>query len=146
MVVTMNVGVLCNASAHLVQRLQSCAFSCTAITCHTNIIHTQWVHRQMQANKEKKKQRRQRGANPGPAKASTSGPLTDLADYSYVDGRPAPLAPCQLRRMNQHKEISERIRMLCGELDTIVETDQHKQETQRIEKEQGLNRKFKAKG
>ncbi|XP_075716809.1 large ribosomal subunit protein mL52 [Rhinoderma darwinii] len=48
---------------------------------------------------------------------SEYGPLTDLPDWSFVDGRPAPPWKGQTRRKEENKELASRIVMLSNEID-----------------------------
>lgn len=45
------------------------------------------------------------------------GPLTDLPDWSYVDGRPAPATKGQQRRAQRQRVLNERILRLMREMD-----------------------------
>jgi large subunit ribosomal protein L52 len=44
------------------------------------------------------------------------GPLTDIPDWSYADGRPAPLWPREVRRREQQKQLAGRAATLISEL------------------------------
>ncbi|XP_024143956.1 39S ribosomal protein L52, mitochondrial [Oryzias melastigma] len=62
------------------------------------------------------------------------GPLTDLPDWSYADGRPAPPMKGQLRRKQEREVLARRIVMLNTEMDRGIETWKKKQEeAKRIE-------------
>jgi large subunit ribosomal protein L52 len=42
-------------------------------------------------------------------RGNTYGPLTDLPDWSYADGRPAPLGTGQLKRLIKQKDYADYI-------------------------------------
>ncbi|KAK0168233.1 hypothetical protein PV327_002057 [Microctonus hyperodae] len=49
------------------------------------------------------------------------GPLTNLPDYSFLDGRPTPFGIRQLARINEQREILQKVRKLTYEVDHAVE-------------------------
>ncbi|GAB0202261.1 39S ribosomal protein L52, mitochondrial [Grus japonensis] len=55
---------------------------------------------------------------------STSGygPLRDLPDWSFLDGRPAPLWRGQLRRLQENQELARRAVKLSRGLDAAAAT------------------------
>ncbi|XP_069575058.1 large ribosomal subunit protein mL52 [Brachyistius frenatus] len=59
------------------------------------------------------------------------GPLTDLPDWSFADGRPAPLMKGQLRRRQEREALARRIVMLNSEMDGGIEAWKQKQEEAR---------------
>ncbi|XP_040886695.1 39S ribosomal protein L52, mitochondrial [Toxotes jaculatrix] len=74
------------------------------------------------------------------------GPLTDLPDWSFADGRPAPPMKGQLRRKQEREVLARRIVMLSTEMDKGMETWKSKQdEAKRIE-EHKKSLLFKPKG
>lgn len=52
-----------------------------------------------------------------PVSPSTRGPLTDLPDFSFVDGRPAPATHGQIRRSMQQRATMEKIVELLKEVE-----------------------------
>ncbi|XP_077597686.1 large ribosomal subunit protein mL52 [Stigmatopora nigra] len=74
------------------------------------------------------------------------GPMTDLPDWSYADGRPAPPAKGMLRRQKEREELARRIVMLDSEVDKGLETWQAKQEEARRAEEHKKSLLFKPKG
>ncbi|KAF3697849.1 39S ribosomal protein L52, mitochondrial [Channa argus] len=71
----------------------------------------------------------------GLARSGTEyGPLTDLPDWSFADGRPAPPMKGQLRRKQEREALARRIVMLNSEVDRGIERwSQKQEETKRIE-------------
>ncbi|KAM3590384.1 uncharacterized protein V6R79_008505 [Siganus canaliculatus] len=64
----------------------------------------------------------------GLARSGTEyGPLTDLPDWSYADGRPAPPMKGQLRRKQEREVLARRIVMLNAEVDRGMEAWSEKQ-------------------
>ncbi|KAL3046294.1 hypothetical protein OYC64_004326 [Pagothenia borchgrevinki] len=59
---------------------------------------------------------------------SEYGPMTDLPDWSFADGRPAPLLKGQLRRKQEREDLARRIVMLSSEVDKGMESWNDKQE------------------
>ncbi|XP_068444354.1 large ribosomal subunit protein mL52 [Clinocottus analis] len=65
----------------------------------------------------------------GLARSGTEyGPLTDLPDWSFADGRPAPPMKGQLRRKQEREVLARRIIMLNSEIDGGMEAWRGKQE------------------
>ncbi|XP_067000229.2 large ribosomal subunit protein mL52 [Anabrus simplex] len=62
--------------------------------------------------------RRKRGL---PENPNTFGPLTNLPDFTYVDGRPTPLGSRQKKRLMKQREYAETIIRMTGEVDFAVE-------------------------
>ncbi|XP_044039349.1 39S ribosomal protein L52, mitochondrial [Siniperca chuatsi] len=56
------------------------------------------------------------------------GPLTDLPDWSFTDGRAAPPMKGQLRRKQEREVLARRIVMLNSEVDRGIEAWSEKQE------------------
>ncbi|XP_068612111.1 large ribosomal subunit protein mL52 [Brachionichthys hirsutus] len=54
------------------------------------------------------------------------GPLTDLPDWSFADGRPAPPMKGHLRRRQEKEVLARRIVMLSTEMDRGIEAWQEK--------------------
>ncbi|XP_028998957.1 39S ribosomal protein L52, mitochondrial [Betta splendens] len=71
----------------------------------------------------------------GLARSGTEyGPMTDLPDWSFADGRAAPLMKGQQRRRQEREVLARRIVMLDSEMDRGIERWRDKQEeTKRME-------------
>ncbi|KAM5193591.1 large ribosomal subunit protein mL52 [Mantella aurantiaca] len=59
---------------------------------------------------------------------SEYGPMTDLPDWSFADGRPAPLWKGQIRRIEENKALANRIILLSNEIDDGMKKWSEKQE------------------
>ncbi|KAM9329585.1 large ribosomal subunit protein mL52 [Gastrophryne carolinensis] len=59
---------------------------------------------------------------------SEYGPLTDLPDWSFADGRPAPLWKGQIRRKEENAALASRIVFLNNEIDEGMKKWSDKQE------------------
>ncbi|XP_044143859.1 39S ribosomal protein L52, mitochondrial [Bufo gargarizans] len=70
---------------------------------------------------------------------SEYGPLTDLPDWSFADGRPGPPWKGQIRRKEENKELARRIVLLSNEIDQGIKNWTEKQE--RIKEKQLLKQK-----
>nr|XP_057925117.1 39S ribosomal protein L52, mitochondrial [Doryrhamphus excisus] len=83
----------------------------------------------------------------GLARSGTEyGPLTDLPDWSFADGTPAPPMKGMLRRRQEREELARRIVMLNSEMDRGMESwREKKDEAQRME-EHKKSLLLKAKG
>lgn len=68
------------------------------------------------------------------ANPSGYGPLTELPDWSYADGRPAPPMKGQLRRKTQREEFARRVVLLSQEMDAGIQAWQRRQ--QKLQKEE----------
>uniref|UniRef100_A0A672YWG0 Large ribosomal subunit protein mL52 n=2 Tax=Sphaeramia orbicularis TaxID=375764 RepID=A0A672YWG0_9TELE len=77
---------------------------------------------------------------------SEYGPLTDLPDWSFADGRPAPPLKGQLRRKREQEALARRIVMLSSEVDRGIETWKEKQEEARRKEEHKKSLLLKPKG
>ncbi|XP_051991072.1 39S ribosomal protein L52, mitochondrial-like isoform X2 [Xyrauchen texanus] len=77
---------------------------------------------------------------------SEYGPLTDLPDWSYADGRHAPLLKGQIRRQKQREEFASRAVYLNAEVDKGMERWQEKKEEERLKVEQLKSLMLKPKG
>ncbi|XP_060063107.1 large ribosomal subunit protein mL52-like [Ylistrum balloti] len=70
----------------------------------------------------------------------TYGPLTDLPDYTYLDGRPTPLSKGQLRRREMNKEMAKNAMKMLKELDLTKTAYMEKQQKRKEKKRQSKNR------
>lgn len=59
---------------------------------------------------------------------SEYGPLTDLPDWSFADGRPAPPMKGHQKRREERENLARRIVMLSSEVDRGIEVWTQKQE------------------
>ncbi|CAL9694646.1 unnamed protein product [Knipowitschia caucasica] len=77
---------------------------------------------------------------------SEFGPLTDLPDWSFADGRPAPPLKGHLRRRQERETQARRIAMLSSEMDGGVEAWAQKQEEAKRLEEHRKSQLLKPKG
>ncbi|XP_012589466.1 PREDICTED: 39S ribosomal protein L52, mitochondrial isoform X1 [Condylura cristata] len=87
--------------------------------------------------------RLQQGLAPNP---SGYGPLTELPDWSYADGRPAPPMKGQLRRKAQREKFARRVVLLSQEIDAGLQAWQLKQQEKLQEEERKRKNALKPKG
>ncbi|XP_027698865.1 39S ribosomal protein L52, mitochondrial [Vombatus ursinus] len=85
----------------------------------------------------------QQGLAPSP---SGYGPLTELPDWSYADGRSAPPMKGQLRRKAQREKFARRVVLLSQEMDAGMKTWEQKQQEKRQEEENKQQNLLKPKG
>lgn len=81
-----------------------------------------------------------------PRAGNEYGPLTDFPDFSFADGRPAPLLLGQRRRRLREMENAQKIYKLVSEMDYAVDHHRNKVAEAEKNKTEILNRKFKPKG
>ncbi|XP_022619908.1 39S ribosomal protein L52, mitochondrial [Seriola dumerili] len=74
------------------------------------------------------------------------GPLTDLPDWSYADGRPAPPMKGQLRRRQEKEVLARRIVMLSAEMDKGIEMWRERQDEAKRVEDHKKSLLFKPKG
>ncbi|KAK6467701.1 39S ribosomal protein L52 [Huso huso] len=74
------------------------------------------------------------------------GPLTDLPDWSYADGRAAPLLKGQIRRKQEMEELARRVVMLSSEVDRGMERWRKTQEEKKKKEGKNLSLLLKSKG
>ncbi|XP_026867307.2 39S ribosomal protein L52, mitochondrial isoform X1 [Electrophorus electricus] len=77
---------------------------------------------------------------------SEYGPMTDLPDWSYADGRPAPLLKGQVRRRKQREVFARRAVYLSAEVDQGIDTWMMKKKVKERAKEQLKSSMLKPKG
>ncbi|XP_049624671.1 39S ribosomal protein L52, mitochondrial isoform X1 [Suncus etruscus] len=80
------------------------------------------------------------------ANPSGYGPLTELPDWSYADGRPAPPMKGQLRRKAEREKFARRVVLLSQEMDAGLQKWQRKQEEKLQEEERKQKSALKPKG
>ncbi|XP_071957826.1 large ribosomal subunit protein mL52-like [Antedon mediterranea] len=74
------------------------------------------------------------------------GPLTDLPDWSFADGRPAPMSRSIRQRQEIQSNIAERVQMLGNEMLTAVQQTKDKKIMKEREKQILESKKLKPKG
>ncbi|XP_058522180.1 large ribosomal subunit protein mL52 [Ochotona princeps] len=79
-----------------------------------------------------------------PANPSGYGPLTELPDWSFADGRPAPPMKGQLRRKAEREKFARRVVLLSQEMDAGIQAWQLRQ--QKLEEERKQRNMLKPKG
>ncbi|KAF6351844.1 mitochondrial ribosomal protein L52 [Rhinolophus ferrumequinum] len=80
------------------------------------------------------------------ASPSGYGPLTELPDWSYADGRPAPPMKGQLRRKAQREKFARRVVLLSQEMDAGLQAWQLRQQEKFQEEERKRKNALKPKG
>ncbi|XP_067325859.1 large ribosomal subunit protein mL52 isoform X1 [Anolis sagrei] len=76
-----------------------------------------------------------------PVNPSEFGPLTDLPDWSFADGRPAPPMKGYLRRREKNAELARRVVEISAEIDRGMEKWEAKQrEAEQAAQEKRRNR------
>ncbi|XP_050999020.1 39S ribosomal protein L52, mitochondrial isoform X2 [Acomys russatus] len=78
------------------------------------------------------------------ANPSGYGPLTELPDWSFADGRPAPPMKGQLRRKAQREKLARRVVLLTQEMDAGLQAWKLRQ--QKLEEERKQENPLKPKG
>ncbi|XP_039955535.1 39S ribosomal protein L52, mitochondrial [Bactrocera neohumeralis] len=81
-----------------------------------------------------------------PGNPNAFGPLTNLPDYSFLDGRATPLGSNQKRRLKKQQEIAAKIVTLSGELDFAKKRYARIQTEEAAAKENVIKNKLKPKG
>ncbi|KAJ7313114.1 hypothetical protein JRQ81_004384 [Phrynocephalus forsythii] len=81
-----------------------------------------------------------------PVNPSLFGPLTDLPDWSFADGRPAPPMKGQLRRKKENEERARRIVLISKEIDHGMEKWEARQREKEQEEEKKRLNKLQPKG
>ncbi|GAB0097032.1 39S ribosomal protein L52, mitochondrial [Sergentomyia squamirostris] len=74
------------------------------------------------------------------------GPLTNLPDYTFMDGRPTPLGSRQRSRLEEQRVIATKIVSLNKELAFAKERYQRMMQENAIERKRILDGKLKEKG
>ncbi|XP_064641504.1 large ribosomal subunit protein mL52-like [Lineus longissimus] len=81
-----------------------------------------------------------------PRHPNAHGPLVDLPDYTYLDGRPTPLTFGQRKRRDLQIDYSERIMKLLNEIDTTEKIYNEKMAEQKNVNKDIVRSKLKPKG
>ncbi|KAG7462159.1 hypothetical protein MATL_G00199450 [Megalops atlanticus] len=74
------------------------------------------------------------------------GPLTDLPDWSFADGRPAPLMKGQERRNKEREEFARRVVALSKEVDRGMQRWRERKEEEKAMEEKKKSNLLKPKG
>ncbi|CAO1428922.1 unnamed protein product [Diamesa tonsa] len=74
------------------------------------------------------------------------GPLTNLPDFTYMDGRPTPLGQRQKRRVFQQRDMAQQILTGNQELKFAVDRHQKIQESEKNKRQSIFDNKLKPKG
>ncbi|XP_036332335.1 39S ribosomal protein L52, mitochondrial [Rhagoletis pomonella] len=81
-----------------------------------------------------------------PGNPNAFGPVTNMPDYTFLDGRPTPLGSNQKRRIKKQQEIAAKIVTLNSELDFAKRRYARIQAERKAEKENVIKSKLKPKG
>ncbi|XP_065368662.1 large ribosomal subunit protein mL52 [Calliphora vicina] len=81
-----------------------------------------------------------------PANPNEFGPLTNLPDYTFLDGRPTPMGSNQKKRIIKQQEIAAKIVTMSKELDSAKQRYKQLQEHQQKERQSIMQAKLKPKG
>lgn len=80
------------------------------------------------------------------ANPNAFGPLTNLPDYTFQDGKPTPLGVRQQTRMDKQRKYAAKIIQLVEEVDYAVERHANLLEERKQNRQQILDNKLKPKG
>lgn len=81
-----------------------------------------------------------------PQNPNSFGPLTNLPDYSFANGKPVPYGSNQKRRIDAQRGHLVRIQELAGEIDYAVERHARIQKEIQEKKQRIIDSKLKEKG
>ncbi|XP_077170187.1 large ribosomal subunit protein mL52 [Paroedura picta] len=81
-----------------------------------------------------------------PRNGSDYGPITDLPDWSFADGRPAPPMKGYVRRQERNIELARRIAMLSSEMDRGIEKWAARQREREQQAEEKRRNRLQPKG
>ncbi|TMW43642.1 hypothetical protein DOY81_011280, partial [Sarcophaga bullata] len=81
-----------------------------------------------------------------PSNPNEFGPLTNLPDYTFLDGRATPMGSNQKRRLIKQQEIATKIVTMSKELDMAKERYKNLQEQKEAERQKIMQAKLKPKG
>lgn len=73
------------------------------------------------------------------------GPLVELPDYTYLDGRPTPLTPEQRQLEAERKDLAQKVMKNLECIDNVEKFNKEKEEEQRLEKEMVKQKRLKQK-
>ncbi|CRK99742.1 CLUMA_CG012962, isoform A [Clunio marinus] len=77
---------------------------------------------------------------------NTEGPLTDLPDFTYMDGRPTPFGRAQKFRLINQQRLAEKIYTGTKEIEFAINRHKKLKEDEIKNKQDILDSKFKRKG
>ncbi|KAI0225559.1 39S ribosomal protein L52, mitochondrial [Lamellibrachia satsuma] len=78
------------------------------------------------------------------ASGNEYGPLVDIPDWSYADGRPAPLGRREIARRERRRDCAMRVVELIDEMKFAKKNYARKQKLQEEEKNRLISRKLKS--
>ncbi|XP_017027753.1 large ribosomal subunit protein mL52 [Drosophila kikkawai] len=81
-----------------------------------------------------------------PENPNAFGPLTNMPDYTFLDGRTTPLGSNQKRRLLKQQEIASKIVELTGELEFAKQRHERLKAQAAAEKQRIIQNKLKPKG
>ncbi|XP_013112560.2 large ribosomal subunit protein mL52 [Stomoxys calcitrans] len=81
-----------------------------------------------------------------PANPNAYGPLSNLPDYTYLDGRATPMGSNQRKRIVKQQEIAAKIVTLNKELDMAKQRFQHLKQKEQEDRQKVMQAKLKPKG
>ncbi|KAL7735426.1 hypothetical protein ACLKA6_019543 [Drosophila palustris] len=87
-----------------------------------------------------------RAAKGLPENPNAFGPLTNLPDYTFLDGRTTPLGSNQKKRLIKQQEIAAKIVELSSELEFAKQRHERLKSEAQAEKQRILQSKLKPKG
>ncbi|XP_055343719.1 39S ribosomal protein L52, mitochondrial-like [Paramacrobiotus metropolitanus] len=80
-----------------------------------------------------------------PRTGTEYGPLTDLPDFRFLDGSPAPLSRGQHARLLKSEEYAQRSIFLTKEIDSAVATHAEMEQQRQAERDAIIQNKLRAK-
>ncbi|XP_073844870.1 mitochondrial ribosomal protein L52 [Musca autumnalis] len=81
-----------------------------------------------------------------PANPNEFGPLTNLPDYTFLDGRPTPMGSNQKKRLLKQQAMAAKIVTLNKELDMAKQRYQKLQQQEQEQRQKIMQAKLKPKG
>ncbi|XP_077292725.1 mitochondrial ribosomal protein L52 [Arctopsyche grandis] len=81
-----------------------------------------------------------------PINKTLYGPLTDLPDYTFLDGRVTPIGSRQRSRILNEQKVTEKIIKLTKQVDFAKDHYQYKLEQEEANKKALIERRLKSKG
>lgn len=81
-----------------------------------------------------------------PENPNAFGPLTNMPDYTFLDGRTTPMGSNQKKRLIKQQEIAAKIVELSGELEFAKQRHEKLKSEAQAEKQRILQNKLKPKG
>lgn len=81
-----------------------------------------------------------------PRNPNKSGPLTDLPDYTFMDGSVTPLGSNQKKRLLQQRDLAAKIVTMSSEMDFALDRYNRIQEKEARDRQALIDSKLKPKG